>query len=187
MAHSWRTLSVAALAASTLVGCDGGPSQRGSLPGADRPGVARPAAIDPAVAALEAGVPEAPLKNAYFGETHLHTSYSIDAYIGGARLTPADAYRFARGETIMLDGKPHGIVKPLDFVAVTDHAEYIGEMYSTQVAGAPGYDQDKLEELRGLKTTDEREKWYVWQVVLPAKFGRRTHPSFYAGPETTSP
>ncbi|MFZ1295330.1 MAG: DUF3604 domain-containing protein, partial [Pseudomonadales bacterium] len=41
-----------------------------------------------------------PLRNAYFGETHLHTAYSLDAYIGGARLTPADAYRFAKGEAV---------------------------------------------------------------------------------------
>jgi len=36
------------------------------------------------------------LKEAYFGEQHLHTAYSLDAYIGGARLTPSDAYRFAK-------------------------------------------------------------------------------------------
>jgi hypothetical protein len=189
MATKLRTISQLSLAATALAaclaGCHGDSSRQDTAQDAARPGAPRPVAIDPAVAALEAQVPEAPLKNAYFGETHLHTSYSLDAYIGGARLTPADAYRYARGETVMLDGQPHSIVKPLDFAAVTDHAEYIGEMYSTQVDGAPGHDQEKLEELRGLKTTDEREKWYVWQVALPAKFGRRTHPSFYAGPETT--
>jgi len=189
MAAHGRSLSVVAFLASTLAaclaGCTGDSSSQDVTASAARPGSPRPIAIDPAVAALEAQLPEAPLKNAYFGETHLHTSYSLDAYIGGARLTPADAYRYARGETVMLDGKPHNIVKPLDFAAVTDHAEYIGEMYSTQVAGAPGHDQEKLQELRGLKTTDEREKWYIWQVALPAKFGRRSHPSFYAGPETT--
>ncbi|MFN9491452.1 MAG: DUF3604 domain-containing protein, partial [Sphingobacteriales bacterium] len=36
-----------------------------------------------------------PMKEAYFGETHIHTAYSLDAYIGGARLRPEDAYRFA--------------------------------------------------------------------------------------------
>lgn len=43
-------------------------------------------------------VQENPLRDAYFGETHLHTGVSMDAFIGGNRLTPDDAYRFARGE-----------------------------------------------------------------------------------------
>jgi Protein of unknown function (DUF3604) len=41
---------------------------------------------------------EKPLKDAYFGETHLHTGVSMDAFIGGNRVTPDDAYRFAKGE-----------------------------------------------------------------------------------------
>jgi Protein of unknown function (DUF3604) len=53
------------------------------------------AAVAPTVEELEAAVPENPLKDAYFGETHVHTSYSLDAYIGGARLTPDEAYKFA--------------------------------------------------------------------------------------------
>ena len=46
-----------------------------------------------------------PLREAYFGETHMHTAYSLDAFIGGTRLTPDDAYRFAKGETVIVDGK----------------------------------------------------------------------------------
>jgi hypothetical protein len=46
--------------------------------------------------------------------------------IAGTRLTPDDAYRFAKGETVMVSGMEHNIVKPLDFAAVTDHAEFIG-------------------------------------------------------------
>ena len=57
---------------------------------------------DADLAAREEAVPENPLKDAFFGETHVHTSYSLDAYIAGARLTPDDAYRFAKGETVML-------------------------------------------------------------------------------------
>ena len=90
----------------------------------------------PTVEELEATLPENPLKNAYFGETHVHTSFSLDAYIGGARLAPDDAYRFAKGEDVSLNGQRHNIRKPLDFCAVSDHAEFIGEMYSTQVPGA---------------------------------------------------
>ncbi len=90
------------------------------------------------IAAREASVAANPLKEAYFGETHVHTSYSLDAYIGGARLTPDDAYRFAKGETITVNGQQHNIIKPLDFAAVTDHAEFLAEMFAAQVAGAPG-------------------------------------------------
>jgi hypothetical protein len=133
----------------------------------------------------EAAVPTNPLKNAYFGETHVHTSYSLDAYIGGARLTPDDAYRFAKGETMVVNGQKHNIVKPLDFCAVTDHAEYIGEMYSTQVADAPGHDNEQLVELRGLSKFEKQEAWFVKYVVTPNRGKGAAHPSFYAGPETT--
>lgn len=47
-----------------------------------------------------------PLRNAYYGETHMHTSYSLDAYLGGTRLTPSDAYRFAKGEAVTVNGAP---------------------------------------------------------------------------------
>ena len=45
-----------------------------------------------------------PLRDAYFGETHIHTAYSLDAYLGGTRLTPSDAYLFAKGESVVIDG-----------------------------------------------------------------------------------
>jgi hypothetical protein len=54
------------------------------------------------------GAPAAPQRNArrdaYFGDLHVHTSYSIDSYIFGNRLDPRDAYRFARGEAVTLFG-----------------------------------------------------------------------------------
>lgn len=66
------------------------------------------------------------LKNPYFGDIHVHTSYSMDAFAFGTRkLTPADALRFARGAEI-----DHPVVgrmqlsRPLDFTVITDHAEY---------------------------------------------------------------
>lgn len=73
------------------------------------------------------------LRQPYFGDTHVHTSYSQDANwrMGSSRTTPADAYRFARGERISLppydgNGKsPRSLTidRPLDFAIVTDHAE----------------------------------------------------------------
>jgi len=62
-----------------------------------------------------------------FGELHLHTSYSFDAYgFSPSRVDPDLAYRFARGETIDYLGKPVRRHVPLDFMAVTDHAEFMG-------------------------------------------------------------
>src|SRR3954469_5932075 len=72
-----------------------------------------------------------PLRKAWFGDLHVHTALSFDAWTYDVRATPTDAYRFARGETIYLppldaNGKPTVPVRlerPLDFAAVTDHSE----------------------------------------------------------------
>ena len=138
-----------------------------------------------AVALAESKVPSNPLRDAYFGEEHIHTAYSLDAYIGGARITPDMAYRWAKGETMNVNGQDVTLRRPLDFAAVTDHAEYIGEMYSTMVEGAPGYDQQSLKELRGLSDIDEREKWFLEYVVKNNRGETPQHPPFFAGPETT--
>jgi hypothetical protein len=136
-------------------------------------------------AAREAVVPENPLKNAYFGETHVHTSFSLDAYIGGARLTPFDAYRFAQGEAVSVNNVLHSIGRPLDFVAVSDHAEFIGEMWSAQVPNAPGHYQEALAELRGLDDLATQRSWFVKYVMENNRSGAPEHPPFFAGPETT--
>jgi hypothetical protein len=69
-------------------------------------------------------------RQAWFGDLHLHTSYSFDAWaLMGTKITPDEAYRFAEGETITYLGKQvHRIDPPLDFLAVTDHSEYLGVM-----------------------------------------------------------
>ncbi len=125
------------------------------------------------------------LREAYFGETHVHTAYSLDAYIGGTRLTPSDAYRFAKGEAVTVNGQPHQHKRPLDFVAVTDHAEYIGEMYSAMIEGAPGHDQELLEQLRNLQTLEEKQQWFAKYVVENNRGDNPQHPPFYVGPDTT--
>ncbi len=74
----------------------------------------------------EARPPRNPLRNAYFGDLHLHTGYSMDAFAFGTRTTPEDSYKYAMGETVEYMGKPQKRLAPLDFLAVTDHAEYLG-------------------------------------------------------------
>jgi hypothetical protein len=71
-----------------------------------------------------------PLKNVYFGEQHIHTQNSPDAFTLGTRGTWEDAYRYAMGEEITLSTTGQTIKKstPYDFVGITDHSEYFGVM-----------------------------------------------------------
>ena len=65
--------------------------------------------------------------NVYWGDTHVHTALSSDAYIFGVRLMPDDAYRFAKGEMVTsTSGEKVRLHRPLDFLMVSDHAENIG-------------------------------------------------------------
>ena len=73
----------------------------------------------------------------FFGDTHLHTSFSFDAGAFGARLTPRDAYRFARGEQITASsGQPAKLSRPLDFLVVADHSDNMG-FFPDLFAGTP--------------------------------------------------
>ena len=66
-------------------------------------------------------------RNAYFGDLHVHTTYSFDAFAFGTLATPYDAYRFAKGEAIKHPGGfDVQLRQPLDFYAVTDHAMFLG-------------------------------------------------------------
>ncbi len=63
----------------------------------------------------------------YFGDTHLHTSFSMDAGAFGARLTPRDAYVFAKGNEVKSSsGQPVKLSRPLDFLVVADHSDGMG-------------------------------------------------------------
>lgn len=74
-----------------------------------------------------------PHRQAFFGDLHVHTGLSMDTVIRGGRSTPDAAYRFARGEPVELPSPEGGVSRtvrlsrPLDFAAVTDHAEWLGE------------------------------------------------------------
>src|SRR5262249_17874805 len=73
----------------------------------------------------------------FFGGTHLHTALSLDARAFGNTLGPEQAYRFARGEVVNSStGQPVRLSRPLDFLAVSDHAEALGLMQEV-VKGNP--------------------------------------------------
>jgi hypothetical protein len=113
-------------------------------------GVAAPpqTSIPPLPVYTPSAPPEA--RRVFFGELHLHTTMSFDAWTFGTKITPDQAYKFARGETVMVpavqltkeqgtDGAvdvPARRAWPLDFTAVTDHSEYLGAVAQLDVPGS---------------------------------------------------
>jgi len=81
-----------------------------------------------AVAAADEAQGRPPPARLLWGDTHLHTAYSVDAFaFGNVAETPELAYRFASGEAVTLGGGALAKLKrPLDFLVVTDHAEFLG-------------------------------------------------------------
>ncbi|MAC33551.1 MAG: hypothetical protein CME38_08090 [Haliea sp.] len=88
-----------------------------------------------------------PLRQAFFGDLHVHTRYSLDASTQGTRTTPDQAYRFARGEPLGIQpwdeaGRPQRSLqlrRPLDFAMVSDHAELLGEVEICTTPDIDGY------------------------------------------------
>jgi hypothetical protein len=88
----------------------------------------------------------APLRRPFFGDLHVHTAFSQDASTQGTRNLPRDAYRFARGEPLGIQPyrgdeplRTLRLARPLDFAAVTDHAEQFGEVSICRDPVQPGY------------------------------------------------
>jgi len=93
----------------------------------------------------------------FFGDTHFHTNLSFDAGLVGTRLDVDAGFRFARGEKVISNtGQPVQLIRPLDFLVITDHAEFIGL--------APM-----------IQTSDP--------ILLADPWGRWVHERFNAGPE----
>src|SRR3981189_1554563 len=85
----------------------------------------------------------------YFGDTHTHTSFSLDAGAFGARLGPKDAYRFGKGEEVIASsGQRAKLSRPLDFMGVADQSDGMG-FFPQLVVGDPG-----------LLATPQGRKWY---------------------------
>jgi hypothetical protein len=99
-----------------------------------------------------------PLKNVYFGEQHLHTTNSPDAFVVGVRQSWDEAYQWAQGKEVKLSTSGETIKKrtPYDFVAITDHAEYFGIMPSLIDPKDPLFKTDLAKKLRD-KNADPRD------------------------------
>lgn len=85
-----------------------------------------PPATPAPVAAQPALPPPNPERNAYFGDLHLHSGYSADAFALGTRMMPDDSFNWAKGLPLQSQGRTIQRKAPLDFLALTDHAEYLG-------------------------------------------------------------
>jgi hypothetical protein len=89
-----------------------------------------------------------PLRRPFFGDTHVHTAFSFDAWGQGTLAGPRDAYRFAQGEAIGFQpydaqGRPLGRIqlrRPLDYAVVTDHSDLMGEVEICRNEDLEGYD-----------------------------------------------
>ncbi|MBI1816369.1 MAG: DUF3604 domain-containing protein [Deltaproteobacteria bacterium] len=122
------------------------------------------------VLSLVTGLPAVaanPERDAYFGETHVHTSWSLDAFAIGNLLTnPGDAYKYFKGEPIKHPlGYDVKIDTPLDWAGVTDHSEYAGVV---NLANEPGSAVSKLSVAQPLilkaRTKEEMERVALYAI-----------------------
>ena len=116
-------------------------------------------------------------RQALFGDLHVHTSFSFDAAANATGGTPTDAYDFARGKPIPFfpidaEGNPSGTIqidRPLDFVAVTDHGEFLGERRLCRDPDSPRYDTEFCTQAR----VSERQGMRMFGAVITTETPRR--------------
>jgi len=124
-------------------------------------------ALGVAIATAVPAFAASPERHAYFGETHVHTSWSLDAFAIGNTLTnPGDAYKYFKGEPIKHPlGYEVKIDTPLDWAGVTDHSEYAGVV---NLANEPGSPVSKIPEAQPLilkaRTKEEMERVALYAI-----------------------
>lgn len=129
---------------------------------------------------------ENPQKNLYWGDLHVHTTFSFDAYIGGNRETPSEAYEFAKGNPIELLGEEVQLVRPLDFAAVTDHAEFLGELYIVRTPEAKGHGAFMARYFRYIGLDTNRQREFFNRIAARAHAAERRHLGFFSGYQNVS-
>jgi hypothetical protein len=165
-----RTHSVvAALALLALLACD---RQETAPPTASKQAPA--AAAPEAVPAPSASNPE---RDVYFGAVHVHTGYSFDAFINGTVSRPADAYAWAKGKPIQ--GNKAGLMiqirTPLDFYAVSDHAEMMGTF---PLMSDPESPLSKLPIAARVMSKDPNESMQAFAEILRDLSAGKLDPAF---------
>ena len=161
---------------SLMLGCSPGPvteSLDAGLSTSSEQGTAEVASASPN-----------PLRNAYFGDLHVHTSWSLDAFIMGGNLDdPTVAYRFGRGDPIVTsDGLEVRLRVPLDFMAVTDHDSTLGELHICQDSDDPAFDTPTCRDLRNIQVT-LRDEPIRQRVDTFMRYIRRFHHRGWRPPE----
>jgi hypothetical protein len=135
------------------------------------------------------GIPSAaraatnPLREAYFGNFHVHTSYSFDGYTNGCVTGPDDAYRWAKGEAIP-GGGGGGDLKiktPLDWYVVSDHAEYLGVFRKMEDPASPF---SKLPIAKRITSGDQKVAFEAFAEVLNKMSAGESDPRL-SDPETS--
>lgn len=124
-----------------------------------------PAAATPPPGADSGGATAAPGHHAYFGAVHVHTQYSFDAFTNGTVSTPADAYAWARGQPIpgARGGPMMQLTSPLDFYAVSDHAEWMGVF---RLMGDPTHPLSKHPMAARITSDDANEAMQAFAELL---------------------
>ena len=90
-----------------------------------------------------------------FGDLHVHTTYSFDAYIFGTLATPDDAYEFAKGKSIKHPaGFDVSLDRPLDFYGVTDHGTFLGQVAEAATPGTPYYESPSSAQVNDINSPE---------------------------------
>lgn len=158
-----NTALLIAIACGAACGDGGGPAPRASAP----------AVPWQRTEAREACAAFEPLRQPFFGDLHVHTRYSADAAIYGTKAGPRDAYDFARGAEILVSDadeqptRPVRLARALDFTAVTDHAEFFGEVDLCTRTGSAVYDLRLCQILRQFEPP-ARQFATIVQWLFPA-------------------
>jgi hypothetical protein len=140
----------------------GGCSRQAPAPAAPAPTAATEAPASPAAPDRPAANPE---RNAYFGDVHVHTGWSFDAFTNGSRATPTDAYAWAQGQEITNSGVGGKIQiqTPLDFYMVAEHAEFMGVFNQMSNPESP---LSKTELAKGVNSPDPNVRLQTFAGVL---------------------